>query len=77
VETDDACGQLLEALAESGQLENTVVVFSADNGAEAYAYERDELYGHWSSEPFRGVKQDIYEGGCRRKPLGEGSPILH
>jgi arylsulfatase A len=62
-ETDDACGQLLQALEASGQLENTIVVFSADNGAEAYAYERDKVYGHWSSEPFRGVKQDIYEGG--------------
>jgi len=63
VEMDDACGQLLRALADSGQAENTIVVFSADNGAEAYAYARDKKYGHWSSGPFRGLKQDIYEGG--------------
>jgi arylsulfatase A len=63
VETDDACGRLLRALAASGQADNTIVVFSADNGAEHYAYARDEKYGHWSSGPFRGLKQDIYEGG--------------
>jgi arylsulfatase A len=65
VETDDACGRLLSALKESGQAGNTIVVFSADNGAEAYAYERDEKFGHWSSAPFRGLKQDLYEGGHR------------
>lgn len=48
---------------KSGQADNTIAVFSADNGAEAYAYERDKKYGHWSSGPFRGLKQDIYEGG--------------
>jgi arylsulfatase A len=63
VETDDACGRLLKALEVSGQADNTVVVFSADNGAEAYAYERDRTFGHWSSTPFRGLKQDLYEGG--------------
>ncbi len=65
VETDDACGQLLKALEESGQAENTVVIFSADNGPERYAYTRDDTFGHWSSHPFRGLKRDIYEGGHR------------
>lgn len=64
-ETDDACGQLLAALEESGQADNTLVVFSADNGPEHYAYTRAEKYGHWSSEPLRGLKRDIYEGGHR------------
>ncbi|TWU58598.1 Arylsulfatase [Rubripirellula tenax] len=63
VETDDACGQLLRALEESGQAENTLVVFTADNGPEKYAYARDEKYDHWSAEPLRGLKRDIYEGG--------------
>ena len=31
-ETDDACGQLLKALADSGQADNTIVIFTADNG---------------------------------------------
>ena len=62
-ETDDACGQLIQALEESGQAENTIVVFTADNGPEKYAYARDEKYVHWSSHPLRGLKRDIYEGG--------------
>ena len=62
-ETDDACGRLLRALEESGQAENTIVIFSADNGPEKYAYKRDEVFDHWSAEPFRGLKRDIYEGG--------------
>ncbi|MEM9644665.1 MAG: arylsulfatase [Planctomycetota bacterium] len=63
VETDDACGRLLQALEESGQADNTIVVFTADNGPEKYAYERDEKFGHWSAHPLRGLKRDIYEGG--------------
>lgn len=63
VETDDACGKLLKALEESGQAENTIVIFSADNGPEHYAYARDKNFSHWSAHPFRGLKRDIYEGG--------------
>lgn len=64
-EVDDACGQLLSALEESGQAENTIVVFTADNGPEHYAYARDAKFDHWSASPFRGLKRDIYEGGHR------------
>jgi len=63
VETDDACGRILKALEESGRAENTIVVFTADNGPEKYAYARDEKFDHWSSHPLRGLKRDIYEGG--------------
>lgn len=64
-ETDNSIGQLLKALEDSGLSENTVVIFSADNGAEKYAWERDEKFDHWSSHPLRGLKRDIYEGGHR------------
>ncbi len=65
VQTDDACGQILTALREAGLEKNTIVVFSADNGAEIFAHERDKKFDHWSSGPFRGIKRDIYEGGHR------------
>jgi arylsulfatase A len=65
VETDDSCGQILQALRDAGLEENTIVIFSADNGSEAYAYKRDERFDHWSSFPLRGLKRDIYEGGHR------------
>ena len=62
-ETDDACGQLIRALEESGQADNTFIVFTADNGPEKYAYARDVKFDHWSAHPLRGLKRDIYEGG--------------
>jgi len=62
-ETDHSIGQLLKALEDSGQAKNTLVIFSADNGPEHYAYARDEKFDHWSAHPFRGLKRDIYEGG--------------
>jgi arylsulfatase A len=62
-ETDAVVGKLLSALERSGKADNTIVVFTADNGPERYAYARDEKYGHWSSQPLRGLKRDIYEGG--------------
>lgn len=62
-ETDDTIGRLLTALDESGQADNTLVIFTADNGPEKYAYARDQKFDHWSSKPFRGLKRDLYEGG--------------
>ncbi len=62
-EVDDACGRILDALRASGAAENTVVIFTADNGPERYAYARDQKFDHWSAHPFRGLKRDIYEGG--------------
>ena len=62
-ETDHSIGQLLKALQESGQADDTIVIFSADNGPEHYAYARDQKFDHWSAHPFRGLKRDIYEGG--------------
>ncbi len=63
VQTDHVVGQLLAALERAGAADNTIVVFTADNGPERYAYRRDERFNHWSAAPFRGLKRDIYEGG--------------
>ncbi|MCC5834185.1 MAG: arylsulfatase [Opitutales bacterium] len=65
VETDEASGILLQALEDAGVADNTIVIFTADNGAEWYAYPRYQKTGHWSSEPLRGLKRDIFEGGHR------------
>ena len=62
-ETDDTCGQLISALRQTGQETNTIVIFTADNGPEFYAYARDQKFDHWSAAPFRGLKRDVYEGG--------------
>ncbi len=63
VESDHVAGRILQALDKAGLSDNTIVVFSADNGPEQYAYERDLKFGHWSAHPLRGLKRDIYEGG--------------
>ena len=62
-QTDDAVGQILDALKKINADENTIVIFTSDNGSERYAYDRIKNYNHDSSKPFRGVKRDIYEGG--------------
>ena len=65
IETDAMVGKVLAALEEQGLADNTLVVFSADNGPETHAFERLEEFGQWSSGAYRGVKRDIYEGGHR------------
>ncbi|WP_055444599.1 sulfatase family protein [Lacinutrix himadriensis] len=62
-QTDDAVGQVLAALKAIDADENTIVIFTSDNGSERYAYDRIKNYNHDSSHPFRGVKRDVYEGG--------------
>ena len=64
-ETDYRVGQVLNALKDNGLDDNTLVIFSSDNGAETnYVYQRD-VYQHYSSLHFKGGKRDIYEGGHR------------
>ena len=65
VQTDAKVGRVLRALEDNGFTANTLVVFTADNGAERYAYDRIRTFGHRSSGPLRGLKRDLYEGGHR------------
>lgn len=65
VQTDDTVGRVLAALEQHGFSENTLVIFSADNGPEAYAYERIRKSGHRSMGMLRGLKRDLWEGGHR------------
>lgn len=64
-QTDDVAGQLLQALDEKGLRDNTIVVFTSDNGPEKYAFERTRNVNHRSMGALRGVKRDIWEGGHR------------
>ncbi|MEX2215301.1 MAG: arylsulfatase [Phycisphaeraceae bacterium] len=65
VQTDWTCGQILNAIDANGFRENTIVIFTADNGPEKYAYDRLRTFEHRSSGELRGLKRDIYEGGHR------------
>jgi arylsulfatase A len=64
-QTDAVCGRILQALDDAGLRDNTIVIFSADNGAERYAYDRIKSHQHRSSGPLRGLKRDLWEGGHR------------
>ena len=65
IETDYHVGQVLDYLEESGLENNTLVVFSSDNGPENSWKQRIEDYGHHSNYIYREGKRSIYEGGHR------------
>lgn len=65
VQTDDTVGRVLKALKDRGLEDNTIVIFTADNGPEVYAYERVRKFDHRSMGRLRGLKRDIWEGGHR------------
>ncbi len=52
---DEDIGQIVDALRQSGQLENTLIVFTSDNGGERFS-------DNW---PLVGGKMDLTEGGIR------------
>jgi len=58
---DKAVGQVVAALKEKGLLDNTLIVFSTDNGG---ASSQIKVKGRPQS-PFRGHKSLVYEGGVR------------
>lgn len=55
VAMDSAIGRVLRELRESGLMDNTVVVFTSDNGGERFS----------NTWPFSGRKSEILEGGIR------------
>ncbi|MCD4723262.1 MAG: sulfatase-like hydrolase/transferase [Bacteroidales bacterium] len=63
---DDVVHQIEQAIVENGVAENTLIIFTSDNGCSPMA-DFDELaaLGHDPSYIFRGHKADIYEGGHR------------
>ncbi|MFW5688663.1 MAG: sulfatase family protein [Spirochaetota bacterium] len=66
VQVDAVVGEIVRAVEESGQADDTIVVFTSDNGCSPNA-NFDELaaLGHHPSYHFRGHKADIYDGGHR------------
>ena len=59
VEHDAMVGQLLDKLKELGLDENTIVMYSTDNGAEKFTWPDG------GTSPFRGEKNTNWEGGYR------------
>jgi len=59
VEHDGMVGELLDKLDELGIADNTVVMYSTDNGAEVFTWPDG------GTTPFKGEKNDNWEGGYR------------
>jgi arylsulfatase len=59
IEHDMQIGKLLESMKAMGVLDNTIIVYTTDNGPEHSA----RLHG--GTTPFRGEKMTTYEGGVR------------
>jgi arylsulfatase A len=65
METDWHIGRILELLDTEKLADNTMILFSSDNGPENPWKKRIEEYQHFSSGPYRDGKRSIYEGGHR------------
>ncbi|MBN1804159.1 MAG: arylsulfatase [Sedimentisphaerales bacterium] len=60
---DGYIGTLFDKLKESGIDDNTLVMFSSDNGPHKEGGVRPEFFK--SNNSFKGIKRDLYEGGIR------------
>lgn len=66
MQVDDVVRQIRETLVKQGISENTLLVFTSDNGCSPKAdFEELANVDHDPSYVFRGAKADIYEGGHR------------
>jgi arylsulfatase A-like enzyme len=84
---DQSVGRVLDALEAQGLRENTLVVFTSDNGATFESGNQGASWFHDSNRPHRGQKRSLEEGGIRlpgivrwpgRVPAGKRtSEIVH
>lgn len=66
IETDDVFGRVLDSLDRHGVADDTLVLFTSDNGCAHYiGAEAMEAQGHHPSAHFRGYKSDAWDGGHR------------
>ena len=59
VQMDDCIGALMKHLEDIGEADNTIVVFTTDNGAEVFTWPDGGM------TPFKGTKGTVMEGGFR------------
>jgi arylsulfatase A-like enzyme len=66
METDHVVGEISKALEKNGFAENTLLVFTSDNGcSKAAGIAKLKEQGHLVSAHLRGSKADIWDGGHR------------
>jgi arylsulfatase A-like enzyme len=64
-QTDWSVGKVMDAIRASGKADNTIVVFTSDNGPENLTYPVLKEFDHSSQGPLRGAKRMLWEGGHR------------
>lgn len=64
-QVDWSVGQVMDAIRASGTADDTIVLFTSDNGPENVTYPLSPQYGHESQGPLRGAKRMLWEGGHR------------
>lgn len=62
-ELDRNVGQIVALLKQKGIYDNTIIIFSSDNGVHQVGGNDPDFFD--SNGPFRGYKRDLYEGGIR------------
>ena len=72
---DDAIGAVVTALEKSGQLENTLIIVTSDNGS-SWTEGDQKLYPHRANFIYKGRKADIYEGGHRVPYLAQWPGVI-
>jgi arylsulfatase A len=65
MEVDAVVGRVVQALSDSGAADNTLVLFSSDNGCAPNVVQNLEQQGHFPSGQLRGYKTSAWEGGHR------------
>ena len=65
MQLDDVVGQINQALKDTGLDQNTLLIFSSDNGPGPHATRLMAAEQHHCAGPLRGSKASIYEGGHR------------
>ena len=65
VETDWVVGQVMQAVDDAKIKNNTLFLFTTDNGAAQFSRKSEGGKTHLSSGPYRGRKRDNWEGGHR------------
>ena len=70
MELDDLVGKLLKKVDDLGIADNTIVLFTSDNGAEVFTWPDG------GNHPFRGEKGTTYEGGFRVPMLAKWPGVI-
>ena len=66
MQTDATVGSIMDALETNGFAENTLIIFTSDNGTSKNAgIPALRKKGHYVSAQYRGSKADLWEGGHR------------